>query len=193
MCGLCGALTAASTPDAARVFATAPLRFEPAANGSSNRFVARGARFRFSFSGNEALFQTGERDIRLRFEGAARNAHVEGIDTLRSKTGVYLGNDASKWRRAIPNYGRIQVRDLYPGVDLVYYGSAGELEYDLNVKPGTNPNLIRLRLKGGNARVDGDGNLVAGLIQKRPVAYQMDANGNRVAVESRYRKNPDGT
>src|SRR5260370_39036727 len=79
MCGLCGALTAASTPDAARVFATAPLRFEPAANGSSNRFVARGARFRFSFSGNEALFQTGERDIRLDVEVPGRNGHVDGI------------------------------------------------------------------------------------------------------------------
>ena len=193
LCCLCGALTAANTPDAARVFVTAPLRFEPAADGGSNRFVARGARFRFAFAGNEALFQTGQRDIRLRFEGAARTARVEGIDTLRSKTAVYVGNDASKWRRAIPNYARLQVLDLYPGVDLVYYGSAGELEYDLNVKPGANPNLIRLSLKGSHARLDRDGNLVAGLIQKRPVAYQMDANGNRVAVESRYRKNPDGT
>jgi len=193
MCCLCGALTAAATPDAARVLDTAPLRFEPAASGSSNEFVARGARFRFSFTGKEALFQTGEHDIRLRFEGAARDAHVEGIDALRSKTAVYAGKDPAKWRHAIPNYGRLQVRDLYPGVDLVYYGSAGELEYDLNVKPGTNPNLIRLRLKGGHARVDRDGNLVAGLIQKRPVAYQVGANGARVAVESRYRKNSDGT
>jgi hypothetical protein len=196
MCCLCGTL-AAATPDAARVLATSPLRFEPAADASAHRFVARGARFRFSFTGREAIFetagQTGERDIRLRFEGAARNAQVEGIDQLRSKTAVYAGNDPSKWRRAIPNYGRLQVRDLYPGVDLVYYGNAGELEYDLNVKAGTNPNLIRLRLKGGNARLDRDGNLVAGLIQKRPVAYQIDTNGTRVAVESRYRKNADGT
>lgn len=192
LCCLCGAL-AAATPDAARVLATAPLRFEPASNGSSNRFVARGSRFRFSFSGKEALFQTGARDIRLRFEGAASNAHAEGVDILRSKTAVYAGNDAAKWRRAIPNYARLQVRDLYPGIDLVYYGSAGELEYDLNVKPGTNPNLIRLRLKGDRARVDRDGNLVAGLIQKRPVAYQLGANGARVAVDSRYRRNADGT
>src|SRR5260370_35540989 len=97
MCCLCGALTAASTPNAARVLATAPLRFEPAAEGKSSRFVARGARFRFSFTGNEALFQTGERDIRLRFEGAARNAHVDGIDTLRSKTAGYPGTYAPKW------------------------------------------------------------------------------------------------
>ncbi len=193
MCCLCGALTAASTPDAARILATAPLRFEPAANTSSNEFVARGARFRFSFTGKEATFQTGKRDIRLRFEGAAQGSHVEGIDMLRSKTAVYAGNDPSKWRRAIPNYGRLQVRDLYPGIDLVYYGNCGELEYDLNVKPGTDPNLIRLRLKGAHARVDREGNLIAGLIQKRPVAYQIDANGTRVAVESRYRKNSDGT
>src|SRR3979490_2670285 len=89
MCCLCGALTAASTPDAARILATAPLRFEPAANTSSNEFVARGARFRFSFTGKEATFQADKRDIRLRFEGAAQGSHVEGIDMLRSKTAVY--------------------------------------------------------------------------------------------------------
>ena len=192
MCCLCGSLTAAA-PDAARVLATAPLRFEPAANERSNEFVARGARFRFAFTGREATLQAGKQAVRLRFEGAARNAHVQGIDTLRSKTAVYTGNDAAKWRRGIPNYGRLQVRDLYPGIDLAYYGNAGELEYDLNVKPGTDPNLIRLRLRGGHARVDREGNLVAGLIQKRPVAYQIDSNGARVAVESRYRKNADGT
>src|SRR5882762_3094136 len=122
MCCLCGALTAANTPDAARVLATAPLRFEPAANGSSSQFVARGARFSFSFTAKEALFRTGEHDIRLSFEGASRNARVEGIDLLRSKTAVYAGNDAAKWRRAIANYGRLQVSELYPGVDLIYYG-----------------------------------------------------------------------
>jgi Beta-propeller repeat len=193
LCCLCGALTAATAPDGARLLATAPLRFEPAATGSSSEFVARGARFCFSFTAGEATFQTGKRDIKLRFEGAAQNAHLQGIDTLRSKTNVFAGNDATKWRRAIPNFGRLQVHDLYHGVDLVYYGNAGELEYDLNVKPGTDPNQIRLRLEGANARVDRNGNLIAGLIQKRPVAYQIDSNGTRVAVYSRYRKNADGT
>ncbi|HLK22853.1 MAG TPA: SBBP repeat-containing protein, partial [Bryobacteraceae bacterium] len=86
-----------------------------------------------------------------------------------------------------------QVRELYRGIDLVYYGNQGELEYDLTVKPGADPRTIRLRLDGTCARVDHDGNLIAGLIQKRPVAYQLAADGSRISVASRYRKNADGS
>lgn len=192
-CLACGLLAAATQPDSVRMLDTAPLRFEPATDDGSARFVARGARFRFSFTGNQAVFQAGKKNVRLQFEGAASTARIEALEKLRSTTGVFIGNDPAKWRRAIPNYGHLQVRDLYPGVDLVYYGNAGELEYDLTLKPGVDPRQIRLRLGGGRPRVDRDGSLVAGLIQKHPVAYQITADGKRIPVESRYRRNADGT
>ena len=187
----CGTLAAA--PDAVRVLATAPLRFEPATDASADRFLARGARFQFEFSSHHAQFRAGDKAVRLEFPGAAPGARLEGLDQLRSKTALYLGNDRSKWRSGIPNYGRLQVRGLYSGVDLIYYGNAGELEYDLHVKPGADARRIRLRLRGERAQLDRDGNLVADLIQKRPVAYQLDPNGARVAVASRYRRNRDGS
>ncbi len=174
------------------MLATAPLRFEPVAD-AAGRFLARGARFQFEFSSNRAQLRSGANAVQLEFQNASEAARLEGADPLRSKTALYLGNDRGKWRSAIPNFGRLQVHGLYPGVDLIYYGSAGELEYDLRVKPGVDPRQIRLRVSGDRARVDRDGNLVAGLIQKRPVAYQLDRNGNRVPVSSRYRRNPDGS
>jgi hypothetical protein len=195
---LCGILTAAgsagaSSDDAVRILGTAPLRFEPAADDGSSQFIARGPRFRYSFAGNEATFQTRGKQVRLQFQGAAPGATIEAIEKLSSTTGLFLGNNPSKWRPEIPNYSRLQVRDLYQGIDLVYYGNEDQLEYDLTVKPGADPRSIRLRLDGSRARVDRDGNLVAGLIQKRPVAYQVSADGSRVPVESRYRRNADGT
>ena len=189
---VCGVLSAATPQDAIRKLAAAPLRFE-AAGGSPAQFVARGARYRFSFTENQAIFQQNGKDVRLRFQGAAAQARPEGIDKLRSTTNVFLGNDPANWRRAIPAYSRLQVQNLYPGVNLVYYGNAGELEYDLTVKPGADPGQIKLRLDGGHARLDRDGNLIAGIIQKHPVAYQIAANGTRVSVDSRYRKNADGS
>jgi hypothetical protein len=189
----CGALAAASSGDAVRILETAPLRFEPAADDGSSNFIARGARFRFSFAGNRASFSAGDKNVLLQFQGAAPRAKIEAIQKLPSTTGLFFGNDPSKWRPEIPNYGRLQVRDLYSGVDLVYYGNAGELEYDLTVKPGADPRQIRLRLDGSRAHVDRDGNLVAGLIQKHPLAYQMAPGGEKVPVESRYRKNADGS
>lgn len=189
----CSVVAAAAPEDAARVLAKAPLRFEPASEGRPGQFVARGARFRFAFRGNQADFLAGDHAVSLRFQGAASQARLEGIDKLRSTTNDFRGNDPAKWRTSVANYGRLQVRDLYPGVDLVYYGNAGELEYDLTVKPGIDPAKIRLRIDGGRAKVDTDGNLIAGLIQKRPVAYQIAADGSRVPVESHYRRNSDGS
>jgi beta-propeller repeat-containing protein len=194
-CGMLAAGTsaAASSDDPVRILGTSPLRFEPAADDGAAQFIARGPRFRYSFAGNQATFQTRDKQVRLQFEGAALGAKIEAVQKLSSTTGLFLGNNPSKWRPEIPNYGRLQVRDLYRGVDLVYYGNEDQLEYDLTVKPGADPRNIRLRLDGSRARVDRDGNLVAGLIQKRPVAYQLSADGSRVSVESRYRRNADGT
>jgi len=179
--------------DAVRILDMAPLRFEPAATGQPGRFIARGTKGNLSFASNQVTLRAGTKRLQLRFEGAAPNARVEPTDKLASVTALYLGNDPSKWRPSIPNYSRLQVRDLYPGIDLVYYGNAGQLEYDLTVKAGVDPRRIRLRLEGASARVDQDGNLVSDLIQKRPVAYQMDASGSKIAVPSRYRRNADGS
>jgi hypothetical protein len=184
------------------ILADSPLRFEPAAAtaspGTGAKFIARGARFHFEFTPDQAVLRSGHKDVRLRFEGANRAARLEGEQLLASTTNLYFGNDPSKWRRAIPNYGRVRVEQLYPGVDLDYYGNAGQLEYDLTVHPGADPQRIHLRLDGSNAqpngvRLNGNGDLVASLIQRHPVAYQTGPDGVRHMVASRYRRNADGS
>jgi hypothetical protein len=189
-----GGFLAAEEPDAGRILATAPLRFEPAPAGSAGgKFVARGARYHFEFTRDEAALRAGDKDIRLHFDGADQHAQISGTGLERSTTNLYIGNDPAKWRHGIPNYGRVQVQGLYPGIDLAYYGNAGELEYDLTVKPGADPRRIHLRLQGDNASVNQHGDLVSKLTQKRPVTYQVAADGSRRAVDSRYRKNADGS
>jgi len=186
-------LFSATPPDAAHILATSPLRFEPGPGIDSNEFIARGTRSHFVFEGSSAKVQAGGQTLRFEFAGADRHARLEGLEKLRSTTGIFIGNDPSKWRRGVPNYGQLQVRELYRGIDLVYYGNAGELEYDLLVKPGADPQQVRLAFQGGRPSLDRDGNLNAAFILKRPVAYQIAANGARVAVNSRFRKNTDGS
>jgi Beta-propeller repeat len=182
-----------------QILANAPLRFEPTAAGPA-KFIARGARYRFELGPDQATLRSGKKSVRLSFAGANGSAHMQGATQLPSTTNLYLGNDPSKWRRAIPNYGTVQVDALYVGIDLTYYGNGGDLEYDLTVNPGADPGRIRLRLDGNNldrnnknARLSPDGDLIAGLIQKHPVAYQIAADGSRHSVTSRYRKNADGS
>jgi hypothetical protein len=184
--------SAGAEQDAARKLALAPLRFEPAQNDAS-RFVARGFRFQYSFERNSVALLAGKDTVCLAFDGASKTAQVEGSAKLRSVSNVLRGNDPKKWRTSIPNYGRLQVRELYPGIDVVYYGNGRELEYDLTLNPGADPARVRLRFNGADAHIDSSGNLAGGFFQKRPVAYQIAAAGGRVPVESRYRRNPDGT
>ncbi|HEX4593819.1 MAG TPA: SBBP repeat-containing protein [Bryobacteraceae bacterium] len=189
----CAAMFAANSADGARILAISPLRFEPGPGVHSNEFMARGLRSQFVFEGSGARVQAGGKTLSFEFAGPDHQARLEGTEKLNSTTGIFIGNDPSKWRRAIPNFGRLEVRGLYRGIDLVYYGNAGELEYDLVVKRGADPRQIRLAFHGATPSLDRNGNLDVGFTLKQPIAYQIAADGKKTQVDSRFRKNADGT
>ena len=86
--------------------------------------------------------------VRMKFEGANPQAEVVGLDKLPGIVNYFIGNDPSKWHTNIPTYQKVAYTNVYPGIDLVYYGNQGQLEYDLIVAPGADPNLIRLAFDG---------------------------------------------
>ena len=76
--------------------------------------------------------------VRLSFDGANPAPVLAGEQALASRSHYFLGSDAKAWQRDVANFSRVRYEDLYPGVDLVYYGSQKfELEYDLVVAPGS--------------------------------------------------------
>ena len=85
----------------------------------------------------------------------------------------------------VPNYARVIQRNVYPGVDLVYYGNNGQLEYDFVVAPGASTRQIRLRFSGvQQLEVNPSGDLVlhmesGDLIQRRPKVYEVDGGAKR--------------
>ncbi len=132
--------------------------------------------------------------LRMKLVGANPQAKVDGLDQLPGKSNYFIGNDPRKWRTNVANYAKVKYKDVYPGVDLVYYGNQGQLEYDFVVKPGADPNQIALdvgadgvRPPGGERRAEGErrsplhidpsGNLVVGteggeVVFHKPVVYQ---------------------
>src|SRR5262249_39076737 len=76
--------------------------------------------------------------LRMKLVGADPAA-AAGLDELPGKANYFFGNDPAAWRTNVPTYGRVRYRDVYPGVDLVYYGNGGQLEYDFVVAPGADP------------------------------------------------------
>ena len=129
--------------------------------------------------------------VRMRFLGASANARVTGEGKRIGEANYFIGKDSRRWRTNVPTYARVHYQDLYPGIDLVYYGTQRELEYDFVVRPGGNPARIRMEVSGaGELRVDDRGDLVTNtragaLRQRRPMIYQ-ERDGVRREVSGGY-------
>jgi len=93
------------------------------------RFMAQGSGLTAFFSPDQVLFRLADTSIALRFEGATP-ARVEGAGPLAA-TANFLSGDESAWRTAVPLYGAIVYRNLYPGIDMVYNGDRRNLKSEL--------------------------------------------------------------
>ncbi len=151
------------------------------------------------FGDNEVVVPVGKADhgqpttVRMSLVGAARAPKAELLEPTGGLSNYFIGNDPAQWHSKIPQYRKLKYKGVYPGIDLVYYGKQGKLEYDFNVQPGADPSQIELRHAGmENAAIDADGDLVFSvpgggkLRQLRPLAYQMkDGKRSAVAVDFR--------
>ncbi|MGA9498108.1 MAG: SBBP repeat-containing protein [Terriglobales bacterium] len=150
-----------------------PMFFEPNQGQTDPqvKFVARGAGYGLFLTADEAVLELQQiipnprtatampkpkpnSVIRMRLAGANTSAHVSGNSPLGGKSNYFVGSDPSKWRHNIPQFARVQYEAVYPGVDLVYYGNQGQLEYDFRVAPGADPNQIALNFTGASTRID---------------------------------------
>ena len=136
--------------------------------------------------------------VRMKLLGADQQPRLTGLTKLPGKSNYFLGNDPDRWRTDIPHYGRVQYHDVYPGIDLVYYGTQGELEYDFVVAPGADPSAIQLKFEGvRDVRIDARDDLVleteSGQIrQRKPFVYQH-VNGVKREISGTYALRQDQT
>ncbi|HEY6984432.1 MAG TPA: SBBP repeat-containing protein, partial [Rhodanobacteraceae bacterium] len=180
-------------------FAQLPLRFEENRGqfDRSVRYAARGTgQTLYLTSTGPAFVLRGNKDERpslgrIAFDGASADPAIIGEGQLDSTTQYFVGNGPKNWRLDIASFGRVRYRNIYPGVDVVYYAKGRELEYDLVLAPEANPELVGLRFEGFDTiGIDRGGGLVlrsatGDLRQKRPVAYQT-VDGRRCLVSARY-------
>jgi hypothetical protein len=131
--------------------------------------------------------------LRMKLVGAKR-AKVTGLKQLPGKSNYFIGNDPKRWHTQVPTYAQVRYQDAYPGIDVVYYGHQGQLEYDFVVAPGASPKAITLAITGTGheapLRIDREGDLVATLDDgqvcfHKPVVYQP-AGAERKYVDGRY-------
>src|SRR5438270_274589 len=190
---------------ASETYGRLPLHFE-ANQGQTHedvRFLARGAGYSLYLTAGEAVLVLTKPNseatqargtpvvVRMSLVGAAPKPLVSGLDELPGKANYLIGKDPAKWRTNVPTYAKVHYREVYPGIDLVYYGNQRQLEYDFVVSPGADPERIVLGFQGAERlEIDAEGELVlhaaGGAIHQRvPVIYQ-EIDGVRTKIEGRY-------
>jgi hypothetical protein len=179
-----------------------PLTFEANVGQTDGRvkYISRGAGYTlFLTAENEAVVSLaritskGERQataVRMSLQGSKQTA-IQALDRQATISNYYQGADPKSWLTGIRHYGRVSYNDVYPGIDVVYYGNQRQLEYDFVVAPGANPKDIRLKFDGANRiSTAANGDLVlhtkyGEIRQRKPVVYQ-DVNGQRRFIAASY-------
>jgi len=218
------------TAPAVQAYGNLPLSFEPNTGQADARvrFLSRGPGYTLFLTSEEAVLalpaphgttarSAGRENptiMRMRLAGANPASTIRGVEELPGKSNYFIGNDPSRWRTDIPNYAKVRYHAVYPGVDLLYYGNQGRVEYDFVVAAGSDPRAIKLAFeqtsRGANQRVDAtaplridqSGDLLMSLNGSeirlhKPTAYQLTTDHEtrveaRHLVDARYVLRSDG-
>jgi uncharacterized protein (TIGR03437 family) len=166
------------------------------------RFISRGEGYNLYFTQHEIIMELDKtkrersagiasQRLALRLVDSRKELQVSGLDKLLGKSNYFIGNDPREWRIDIPNFSRVLYREVYSGIDLVYYGNQRQLEYDFVVAPHADPAKIKLDLDGDSQmRIDDSGDLLVAvggeeLRMRKPFIYQ-EVNGVRRKIAGSY-------
>src|SRR5438132_548275 len=209
-------LPQATKPQVLAAYGKLPLSFE-ANDGQADpqvKFLSRGSGYTLFLTPTEAVLTLTKADghakrrisgeatlvepekragtvLRMRLVGANPAPEVAGVGELPGKSNYFLGNDPTKWRTNVSTYAKVEYREVYPGVNLVYYGNQRQLEHDFVVSPGADPKVITLAFEGvDGVAIDALGDLVLRTVGgevrlRKPVVYQ-EQNRQRAVIPTRY-------
>jgi hypothetical protein len=202
---------APSQAEAQSILQGLPLVFEPnqgqanlQANDPRAQFVTHGPGYKLVLGNEGALLslvsrtrvagstraETQFQTFQMKVAGGATSAHLTGTDPLPGKSNYFIGNEPTKWRTGIPQFARVLYGNVYPGVNLVFYGNQGHLEYDFQVAPGADPSQAQLEFGGAKKLELKDRSLVihggnASVQLEAPTMYQ-EINGRKQSVEGAF-------
>jgi hypothetical protein len=145
------------------------ILFRADAGGATMWFTKGGAYFQFMryFPRDEQATETGphvrlgrlpeERGgveclmLKTSFVAANPNPRVVGEDKLQYRCNFFLGNDPAAWRTDVPNYRAVRFEEVYPGIELRYYGKNRQMEYDFIVSPRADYSQIQVQYEGAKS------------------------------------------
>jgi uncharacterized repeat protein (TIGR01451 family) len=186
--------------DARTLLGQLPLIFEPNQGQADPevKFFARGAGYSLFLEATGMVLAMptahlsppgqSEQFVRMKLVGASVAAATSGTDSLPGKSNYLLGNDPHQWHSGIPQFAGVHYEDVYPGIDLDFYGNQGHLEYDFRVAPGADPSQAELQFDGATELGLSGGDLIltgrneGGLRLQAPHIYQRDGDRDKTVA-----------
>ena len=115
---------------------------------------------------------------------------MEPLDRLPGVSNYFLGSERN-WKTDVVGYGRVRSVNVYPGIDLIFHGEGGRLEYDFVVAPQADPGSIRLEFSGQRSlHIDAGGDLIlstdAGEIRWNCPNIYQDVEGRHTPVAGHF-------
>jgi Beta-propeller repeat len=177
-----------------------PLSFEvnQGQTAPQVKFLSRGNGYNLFLTSNEAVLVLSKKAaeqrsdvLKIKLIGGNLEPQVTGEGQLPGKSNYLLGSDPQQWRTNIANYAKVKYDDVYPGIDMIYYGNGRQLEYDFIVAAGADPSSIKLSVDGARKmRLDERGDLVLSVSggevrQLKPFVYQ-EVNGVKKEIAAQY-------
>ena len=197
-------LSLKSKPESRAILGQLPLIFEPNQGQADPavKFLAHGAGYSLFLDADTAVLamqtapsssssaasaarpseQSREQFVRMKLVGANPAAALTGADPLPGKSNYIVGNDPHQWHSGIPQFGGVHYASVYPGIDLVFYGNRGRLEFDFRVSPGADPSQAEMQFDGASKFELSGGDLIlagrdlGGLRLQAPQLYQLDGD-----------------
>ena len=190
---------------AGKILAGLPLIFEPNQGQASldptdhsAQFVARGPGFGLAL-GNEGAILTLARPqgkstevdtFQMKLAGANPAATISAAKPLPGKSNYLIGNIPANWHTNVPQYAQVGYDNVYSGVNLVFYGNQGQLEYDFQVAPGSDPSQAELEFDGARQLKLQNGDLVIeghyGSVRLGAPRVYQEIAGTRQPVEAKF-------
>ena len=158
---------------------------------SETDFVSPGSAYSISLNRTGVTLNVPRGSAMVNLVGSNQRSAVSALDPQPGYSNYLIGNDHSRWRTGIPHFSRVRYSDVYPGIDLIYYGNQRHLEYDFVISPKGNPDKIGIHLPDAeDLRINARGDLEfrvhsSDLRLLKPVAYQT-IHGARKEVSAEY-------
>jgi hypothetical protein len=129
--------------------------------------------------------------LKLDFVGANPGVIPQGEEKAEAIVSYFTGSQ-DQWHTGLPTFQRLVYHNLWPGIDLIYFGSGSQLKYEFLVEPGADPADIRLAYRGASSlKLDEAGNMQVTTPYRifqddAPTAYQVVGEAQK-SVTAAYR------